>query len=1407
MKKKRFLFYLLISLQLVGLTNAKTSYYPLLTNSENLKVNYASKFKKNSEHQPKSSSNNTSNLTTNLILQGIIDFNVPEGGANGRALHFLATGEIADLSIYGFGIANGGGGSDGQEYTFEAIQVAAGDDILVLRNTTAMSNYLGDCYAAFEHIYTNTGVNGSGDDAIELFMNGSVVETFGDIQNDGTGEVWEYTDSWAYKVDDDWTYGALNCTDNSTTIFNSSCLYPICSDYSSDGCTNDLACNYDETASTDDGSCTFFESGSTSLTFPLYYNAVENEENGEEYDSYPVVMNEDGTLIGYDEENYNYRVCENGASYSYTGTFYDGYEGTGTWDPSSLEITGAYYESFFEETISFTYTYIPIPTCTSEETLLTVLGGAHLVEKSWTITECDGTEIASGGAPYAQCINLEENYIINLVDDIGDGDGTGDGWDGTEMTIADQTYTIQDGASESYSLGSCSIEGCTESFACNYDETANTNDGSCTFFESGTTSLTFPLNYAASEAYSNGNEYQTYTIVYNQDGTVSDSNNNNFTYQVCSDGSSFNYDEDIGSAYQGTWDPANFDITGDFYDSDEDDTISFTYTYIPTCTTEEKLLTVLGGAYLGEKSWAITECDGTEIASGGAPYAQCINLGENYIINLVDDVGDGTGDGWDGTEMNIAGTNYTMTDNVASIEIGVGSCSIEGCTESFACNYDETANSNDGSCTFFESGTTSLTFPLNYAASEAYSNGNEYDTYTIVYNQDGTVSDSNDNNFTYQVCSDGSSFNYDEDIGSAYQGTWDPANFDITGDFYDSDEDDTISFTYTYIPTCTTEEKLLTVLGGAYLGEKSWTITECDGTEIASGGAPYAQCVNLAENYIINLVDDVGDGTGDGWNGTEMTIADQTYTIQDGASESYFLGSCSIEGCTNNTAPNYNELANLDDGSCEIASGWYLISSDVTVSSDNALYINSNLTVNNTGNLTIKSDANSSGSLLVSGTATGNIIYERYIPDTAWHLVSAPVTSQEINSFTNADNSIVTKEGGSKFALGNYINSNSSGSKWEYFTTSSLPTAGNFKSGQGYSLNRTSAGNYTFKGQMATADVNYTLSSSSNDDDYWTCIGNPYPSFLLASDGDNPSLLKNNDNVLNQNYKALYVWHESQYIVINQISEKTYLAPGQGIMVNSINGSQTFTFSKDLLSHQTENNTFYRSLNHPTINLFLSNENSKVSTTVKYVDECTTNLDPGYDAGALIEGDPELIINTQLVQGNSEIDHTLQCLPNNELDSYTIPISVFAKAETELLFSASHTDFSEDVYIYLKDLLTGEVTDLKQGDYQITTQTDLEGTGRFYLFTTPEELNILMELVQPITIYNTERELIISGMQKNENSSLQIYNAIGQEVFAKQLNTEKIRINLPVLPTGVYMTKIKNNKRLITKKIIIRNRN
>jgi hypothetical protein len=173
-----------------------------------------------------------------LSLQGIMDFTVPSGGNDGKAIHVRATAAIADLSIYGIGVANNGGGSDGEEYVFPVMAVAAGEDILLARTPSAMSSYFDGCYTQFDHVLTANGdISQNGDDAIELFMNGAVVETFGDINVDGSGQPWDYLDSWAYKINPgtsgsfvlaDWSFGGVDCTDGSTTTASSSCPYPIC---------------------------------------------------------------------------------------------------------------------------------------------------------------------------------------------------------------------------------------------------------------------------------------------------------------------------------------------------------------------------------------------------------------------------------------------------------------------------------------------------------------------------------------------------------------------------------------------------------------------------------------------------------------------------------------------------------------------------------------------------------------------------------------------------------------------------------------------------------------------------------------------------------------------------------------------------------------------------------------------------------------------------------------------------------------------------------------------------------------------------------------------------------------------------------------------------------------------------
>ena len=184
----------------------------------------------------------TFSQVNSLQLQGIIDFDLVSAGFTGKALHLKANSNISDLSNYGIGVANNGNGGDGQEYSFPSISVQAGDHILLARDTIAMSTYFNICFSQFDHVLAATNaISQNGNDAIELYEDSIVIETFGDINVDGTGLAWEYLDSWAYKdplggvtfSGGNWIFGGVECTIGSLTTQASSCPYPSCSSSSS----------------------------------------------------------------------------------------------------------------------------------------------------------------------------------------------------------------------------------------------------------------------------------------------------------------------------------------------------------------------------------------------------------------------------------------------------------------------------------------------------------------------------------------------------------------------------------------------------------------------------------------------------------------------------------------------------------------------------------------------------------------------------------------------------------------------------------------------------------------------------------------------------------------------------------------------------------------------------------------------------------------------------------------------------------------------------------------------------------------------------------------------------------------------------------------------------------------------
>jgi hypothetical protein len=175
------------------------------------------------EYENTVAAGNTSTAPTSaLMLQGILDID----GGNKKAVHVRAIEDIADLSIYKLQVYSNANTNAGASHTLSG-SASAGDDILIANDGDALDSYMSASTIFDSVVNTGSWPSINGDDSIELLMNDTSVEVFGSIGTDGTGEAWEYTDSWAYKVEGAWTYGGVNCTDGSTSTWDSDCVYPL----------------------------------------------------------------------------------------------------------------------------------------------------------------------------------------------------------------------------------------------------------------------------------------------------------------------------------------------------------------------------------------------------------------------------------------------------------------------------------------------------------------------------------------------------------------------------------------------------------------------------------------------------------------------------------------------------------------------------------------------------------------------------------------------------------------------------------------------------------------------------------------------------------------------------------------------------------------------------------------------------------------------------------------------------------------------------------------------------------------------------------------------------------------------------------------------------------------------------
>ena len=674
---------------------------------------------------------------------------------------------------------------------------------------------------------------------------------------------------------DCYTSYVFGCTDgyacnywSAANVNDGSCRYP--------GCTDALAQNYNSYAGCNNGSCTYFYYGCTD-SYACNYTSSANFNDGS--CAYPGCTDPDA-------QDYNsYAGCNNGSCtyfyYGCTDSYACNYSSSANFNDGSCTYPGCTdpeaqnYNSYAGcNNGSCTYFYYG---CT-DSYACNYSSSANFNDGSCTYAGCTDPA-AQNYNSYAGCNNgsctyfiygCTDGYACNYTSSANFNDGTCTYAGCTDPEA--QNYNSYAGCNN----GSCTyfIYGCTDGYACNYTSSANFNDGSCTY--SGCTNPEAD-NYNSYAGCDNGT---CFSYVYGcTDGyacnytTLANFNDGSCTYAGCTDPTALNYNAAAGCSNSGACIYQNCSGNCDYV-------YGCTDYYTPACNYNPQ-------ATFNDGSCTYPGCNDPAAVNFSA-YAGCNNGTCTYLV-------------FGCTDYYTPACNYNGNANVND-----GSCEYAGCTDSLAlnfnplagcdnstclyyrygctdyytpaCNYDGSANFNDGSCVY--AGCTDSS-ALNFNALAGCDNGTCLyyiygctDYYTPACNYDATAN-FNDGSCTYAGCTDVEAYNYNPMAGCD-NGTCQYYNYGCT-DYYS--------------PACNYD-------GLMNFNDGSCVYPGCNDSS-ALNYNPIAGCNNGTCLYYI-------------YGCTDYYSPACNYN----SNANFNDGSCTYPGCTDSSAVNYSPLAGCDNGTC-----------------------------------------------------------------------------------------------------------------------------------------------------------------------------------------------------------------------------------------------------------------------------------------------------------------------------------------------------------------------------------------------------------------------------------------------------------------------------------------------------------
>ena len=484
----------------------------------------------------------------------------------------------------------------------------------------------------------------------------------------------------------------------------------------------------------------------------------------------------------------------------------------------------------------------------------------------------------------------------------------------------------------------------------------------------------------------------------------------------------------------------------------------------------------------------------------------------------------------------------------------------------------------------------------------------------------------------------------------------------------------------------------------------------------------------------------------------------------------------------------------------------------ITIAKNSHILVNGNYT-NTAGTITLQSDSDEFSSLLVNGTASGNITYNRYVNSAGtgeWDLIGAPVSDMAFSTLIQ-DSNIATNA--NFYAVGSYNNTT------DTWTNATDATTGNLTLGQGYQMATTSGGTLSFTGAIASGGQ--TVNIANNDAENsgagrrWNLIANPFASYLNGnSDADaTHNFLTVNTAAIDDAFEAIYGWKGdgSGYTIYNNTSTATYIAPGQGFFVAAAGSgeNQTISFTKAMQTVTgTDDFVAAKSATSYELVLDLYTDAVKVDDTKFYFKEgLTLGLDPGYDAGAF---DQSSGFSSRLLEQDNGVSMDINAMSTEAMNNATIPLVIYQEAGVALKIQVANSTIPENINVYLEDTTKNTFTLLNNKDFKLLAQTKLNGAGRFYLHYTTKTLSTeSVSSASFLTAYKgtNSNYITIEGLQKFlQPANLHLYNVLGMKVLSKKIQkpTQKEMLSTVGLDTGVYILKVQAENIVFTKKLVIK---